>query len=143
MKVYTCKKTGQKFTEQEVKMRRQEKLKRQMRAKLVAGMFIGALVTLVAVAFFSPQVGAFESQFKNMQTIEVRMLPGQTVWDIVEELTPNHSTREVVFAMRSMNENIILEEAKAYSDVITFFVDDTVDLSTLNHLDIYTTSCSR
>lgn len=143
MKVYTCKKTGQKFTEQEVKMRRQEKLKRQMRAKLVAGMFIGALVTLVAVAFFSPQVGAFESQFKDMQTIEVRMLPGQTVWDIVEELTPNHSTREVVFAMRSMNENIILEEAKAYSDVITFFVDDTVDLSTLNHLDIYTTSCSR
>ena len=143
MKVYTCKKTGQKFTEQEVKMRRQEKLKRQMRAKLVAGMFIGALVTLVAVVFFSPQVGAFESQFKDMQTIEVRMLPGQTVWDIVEELTPNHSTREVVFAMRSMNENIILEEAKAYSDVITFFVDDTVDLSTLNHLDIYTTSCSR
>lgn len=143
MKVYTCKKTGQKFTEQEMVQRRQEKLKRQMRAKLVAGMFIGALVTLVAVAFFSPQVGAFDAQFKDMQTIEVRMLPGQTVWDIVEELTPNHSTREVVFAMRSMNEDIVLEEAKAYSDIITFFIDDTVDLSTLNHLDIYSTTCSR
>lgn len=134
MQMYTCKKTGKKFTAEEVAARRQERSKRQKRAKLILGGFVMAVILVGAQFFFSPGVSAFNAQFKNMQTVEIRMQPNQTVWEIIETLTPDHNTREVLYAMKSMNEGINLEEAKAYSDVITFYVDETVDLTELTHL---------
>lgn len=141
MKMYTNKKTGEKITEQEMMKRRQERLKRQKRAKLFAiGCFISVLV-MGAHFLASVKVSALEAQFKNMYTVEIRMQPNQTVWSIIEELTPEQDTREVLYAMKSMNDGKNLSETKAYSDVITFYVDDAIDLSTLNHLNIE--SCTK
>ena len=46
MRTYTCKKTGQKFTEQEMLKRRQERSKRQMRAKLFMAIFLVSFIAM-------------------------------------------------------------------------------------------------
>ena len=132
MIMYTCKKTGQKFTAEEVEARRQANSKRKMRAMFTLGAAAGISLFLGIQAFGS-MFPTFDSQFENMSTVKIRLQPNETVWNIAEVLTPEHNTRDVVYAMKSMNEDVNLENAKAFSDVITFYVDEDVDLSALDY----------
>lgn len=134
-KTYTCKKTGKKFTEQEVMERRQARAKRQLRAQIFKGIIFIFIVMMGSKIVTEQKISMFEAEYASMQTVEIRLMPGQTVWTIAKELTPEHRTADVLYAMRSVNEGINFEEAKAYQDVVTFFVDGSIDLTTLTHLN--------
>ncbi len=138
MKTYTHKPTGKKYTEAEYIALRNKKAAQKRQQKRARFMFSGLILALVLMVgiFVLPNRAEAHEAFENMQTVEVRMQPDQTVWSIIEELTPNHKTREVLMAMRSINKGKDFDNVKAYSDVTTFYVDSSVNLSEVQGLKL-------
>lgn len=138
MKTYTHKPTGKKYTEAEYLALREKKAAQKRQQKTMRFMTTCFALTFVLLMgiFMLPNRAEAHGIFKEMQTVEVRMQPNQTVWSLVEELTPNHETREVVMAMHAINKGKDFDNVKAYSDVITFYVDPSVDITEIQGLTL-------
>lgn len=138
MKTYVHKPTGQKLTEREYQAVRQQRAMKKRQRQTQRFMMISFVLTFILLVgiFMWPNRAEANGNLKDMPTVDVRIQPEQTVWDLVAELTPNHPTRDVVVAMNALNHGKDFDQVKAYSDVITFYIDPSVDASSIPGLVI-------
>ena len=134
MKTYTHKTTGQKITEAQYNALKNRKAA-QKRARLL---FVSAISTMALIigGFVLANTVKANNNFDHLNTVEVRIQPGQTVWTIIEALTPEENTDRMVYEMQDLNPDINLSEIKAYSDVVTFYVSPSVDAHSIEGLKI-------
>ena len=134
MKTYTHKTTGQKITEAQYNALKNRKAA-QKRARLFLVSAVSSMA-LITGSFVLSNIAKANNNFDHLNTVEVRIQPGQTAWDIIKALTPEENTDRILFEMGALNPDINLSDVKAYSDVVTFYVSPSVDAHSIEELNI-------
>ena len=93
-------------------------------------------MALIVGSFVLSNIVEANNNFDHLNTVEVRIQPGQTAWEIIEVLTPEENTDRMLYEMGALNPDINLSDVKAYSDVVTFYVSPSVDAHSIEGLYI-------
>ena len=93
-------------------------------------------MALIMGSFVLTNIVKANNNFDHLNTVEIRLQPGQAVWNVIEKLTPEENTDRMLYEMGSLNPDINLSEVKAHSDIIVFYVSPSVDAHSIEGLDI-------